>query len=102
MEPPSRAIPGEITAGITGALFLPAMIMMIREIMIREKNRNFIKVKNQNMWRRSIEMILEYHKRILIRMILEVTQETGINFYEVWIERIKSILFLWSEMITKA
>ena len=82
MEPPSRAIPGEITAGITGALFLPAMIMMIREIMIREKNRNFIKVKNQNMWRQSIEMIREYHKRILIRMILGAIQETGITFYE--------------------
>ena len=78
MEPPSRAIPGEITAGITGALFLLEMIMTIQEIMIREKNLNFIKVKNQNMWRRSIEMILEYHKRILIRMILGVTQETGI------------------------
>ena len=78
MEPPSRAIPGEITAGITGALFLPAMIMTIREIMIREKNRNFIKVKNQNMWRQSIEMIQEYHKHILIRMILGVTQEKGL------------------------
>ena len=82
MEPPSRAIPGEITAGITGALFLPAMIMTIREIMIREKNQNFIKVKNQNMWRRSIGMIQEYHKRILIRMILGAIQESGITFYE--------------------
>ena len=82
MEPLSRAIPGEITAVITGALFLPAMIMTIREIMIREKNRNFIKEKNQNMWRRSIGMIREYHKRILIRMILGAIQETGINFYE--------------------
>ena len=80
MEPPSRAIPGEITAGITGALFLPAMIMMIREIMIREKNRNFIKVKNQNLSRLSIGMIREYHKRILIRMILGAIQETGITF----------------------
>ena len=101
MEPPSRAIPGEKTAGIIGALFLPAMIMTIREIMIREKNRNFIKVKNQNMWRQSIEMNREYHKRILIRMILGVIQETGIDFYEVWIERIKSIIFLWSQIITK-
>ena len=82
MEPPSRAIPGEITAGITGALFLPAMIMTIQEIMIHEKNRNFIKVKNQNLSRRSIGMIQEHHKRILIRMILGAIQETGITLYE--------------------
>ena len=74
METPSRAMPGEITVVLTMALFLPAMIMTIQEIMIREKN--------QNMWRQSIEMIQKYHKRILIRRILGAIQETGITFYE--------------------
>ena len=81
MELPSRAIPGDpaenrITVGSSSLVTIMKIeTRKTREITIPEKNPIFIKVKSQ-----SIEMIREYHKLILIRMIQEAIQEREIIF----------------------